>query len=243
MNILIIGATSAIATATARIYAGRGARIYLLARDTQALSVLAKDLNVRGAQVDYKPIEANDFQTHPRLINAAFKTLGTVDVVLIAHGSLPNQSLCAADFNVAQQQINTNAISVISMLTHIANKMATQGSGTIAVITSVAGDRGRQSNYVYGAAKAMVSVFLQGLRGRLHSAGVKVVDIKPGFVDTPMTAGIKKGLLWAQPETIAKGIIRAIDKNKTSVYLPWFWIGIMAIIRMIPEFVFKKIKL
>nr|MCA8835509.1 SDR family NAD(P)-dependent oxidoreductase [Pseudomonadota bacterium] len=101
----------------------------------------------------------------------------------------------------------------------------------------------RQSNYVYGAAKAMVSVFLQGLRGRLHSAGVKVVDIKPGFVDTPMTAGIKKGLLWAQPETIAKGIIRAIDKNKASVYLPWFWIGIMTIIRMIPEFVFKKIKL
>ncbi len=113
----------------------------------------------------------------------------------------------------------------------------------IAAISSVAGDRGRQSNYVYGSAKGMVTLFMQGLRNRLAKKGVAVVTIKPGFVDTPMTADIKKGLLWAQPEAIAKGIINAINKRKNEVYLPWFWCGIMLIIRHIPETIFKRLSL
>jgi hypothetical protein len=107
----------------------------------------------------------------------------------------------------------------------------------------VAGDRGRQSNYVYGAAKSMVSTFLQGLRNRLNGRGVHVLDIKPGFVDTPMTAEFKKGALWATPDQVAKAIVRAIKKRQNTLYTPFFWAGIMWIIRMIPEFIFKKLKL
>jgi len=118
-----------------------------------------------------------------------------------------------------------------------------QKSGTIAVITSVAGDRGRQSNYVYGSAKGMVSTFLQGLRNRLYRAGINILDIKPGFVDTPMTIDFKKGPLWVSPEKIAEGIVEAIDKQKTEVYLPWFWKFIMLIIKLIPESIFRKMKL
>ena len=139
---------------------------------------------------------------------------------------------------------NTNALSVISLLTLLANHFEEKKSGTIAVITSVAGDRGRQSNYIYGASKAMVSVFLQGLRNRLFHSQVNVLDIKPGFVDTPMTAHIKKGgPLWAKPEAVAKDIVNAIEKKKDLLYTPFFWRYIMLIIRNIPECIFKKGKL
>jgi short-subunit dehydrogenase len=121
--------------------------------------------------------------------------------------------------------------------------MEPRGQGTIAVISSVAGDRGRQSNYVYGAAKGMVTRFLQGLRNRLARKGVQVLTIKPGFVDTPMTAAFPKGLLWAKPESVAQGIVAAVDRKKDVVYLPGFWCLIMMIIRHIPEFIFKKLSL
>ena len=140
-------------------------------------------------------------------------------------------------------ELSTNAISTISLLTHLANRLEMQKSGTIAVVTSVAGDRGRQSNYVYGAAKGMVSIFLQGLRNRLHKAGVNVLDIKPGFVDTPMTAEFKKGLLWAKPESVAGSIVNGIDRGKYEIYTPFFWRIIMLVIRNIPESIFKKANL
>lgn len=243
-NILIIGATSAIAEATARVYAQLGDRLYLLARNDERLKAMSEDLKIRGAAtVDCNLIDVTRFEDHQHLINTAFETLGDVDVVLIAHGTLPDQKACESDFNLSLKELNTNSISTISLLTHIANKFEAQNSGTIAVITSVAGDRGRQSNYVYGAAKGMVSVFLQGLRNRLHKAGVNVLDIKPGFVDTPMTAGFKKGLLWAKPEAIAKSIVKGIDKKKHQIYTPFFWLLIMLIIRNIPEAIFKRLGL
>ena len=143
-----------------------------------------------------------------------------------------------------RQEIETNALSVINLLTLLANHLEKQQHGVIAVISSVAGDRGRQSNYVYGAAKGMVTLFLQGLRNRLTKVNVDVVTIKPGFVDTPMTAAFdKNGPLWARPEQIAKGIIRAMQKGKDEVYLPWFWWGIMLIIKHIPEIIFKRMSL
>ena len=198
-NILIIGATSAIAGATARLYAQRGDNLYLLARNEERLTTVANDLEIRGATAaNYAQFDVNQLKVHAKLINTAFKKLGTVDVVLIAHGTLPDQKACESNFDTTLAELNTNAISTISLLTHIANRLEAQQNATIAVITSVAGDRGRQSNYVYGAAKGMVSVFLQGLRNRLHESGVKVLDIKPGFVVTPMTAGFKKGLLWGK---------------------------------------------
>ena len=243
-NILIIGATSAIAEATARLYAQRGDNLYLLARNEERLSSIAADLKIRGAtSTHYAPLDANQFKAHEKVIDTAFKKLERIDVVLIAHGTLPDQKACENDFNTTLAELNTNAISTISLLTHIANKLEAQQDASIAVITSVAGDRGRQSNYVYGAAKGMVSIFLQGLRNRLHRSGVKVLDIKPGFVDTPMIATFKKGLLWAKPETIAKSIVKAIDKQKNEIYTPFFWLFIMLIMRNIPESILKKLSL
>jgi decaprenylphospho-beta-D-erythro-pentofuranosid-2-ulose 2-reductase len=163
--------------------------------------------------------------------------------VLIAHGTLPDQQACEASYDVTRREMEVNALSVISMLTYLANHFEKQGHGSLAIISSVAGDRGRQSNYVYGSAKAAVTVFLGGLRNRLHGAGVHVLTIKPGFVDTPMTSEFPKGPLWASPEKVAKGIHKAILKRRDVVYLPGFWRMVMRIIREIPEPVFKRLKL
>ncbi len=243
-KVLLIGATSAIAEATARRFAAAGDRLFLLGRNAERLSTIAVDLQVRGAEkVHHQAFDANDFAGHPDLLQKALDTLGGIDVVLIAHGTLPDQKACEKDFARTLAEFNTNALSVISMLTWLGNHFEAQGSGTIAVISSVAGDRGRQSNYVYGSAKGAVSLFLQGLRNRLHPAGVQVLTIKPGFVDTPMTAEFKKGPLWAVPDTVAEGIVRAIDKHRNVVYLPFFWLFIMMIIRSVPEVIFKRAKL
>lgn len=243
-KILIVGATSAIAEATARLFAQRGDRLYLLARNQERLQSIAGDLKIRGAEsVQYAILEVSDFERHQPLLNTAFDALNGIDVVLIAHGTLPDQKACEQSFDLTLKELNTNGISTIVMLTHLANRFEQQGYGTIAVISSVAGDRGRQSNYVYGAAKGAVSLFLQGLRNRLYKSGVQVLTIKPGFVDTPMTADFKKGLLWAQPASIARGIVSAIDNHKDVVYLPRFWRYLMLIIKGIPEQVFKRLRL
>lgn len=243
-NIVIIGATSAIAEAAAQLFAERGDRLYLLARNRERLDMLAQDLTVRGAPtVDVDSLDVTHFDSHQGILARVFSTLGRVDVVLIAAGSLPDQKACEADFGKMLEELNTNALGPLSLLTNIANRLEQQRRGTIAFISSVAGDRGRQSNYIYGAAKGMVSIYLQGLRNRLFKSGVNVLDIKPGFVDTPMTAAFKKGLLWAQPADVAEAILRGIDKKKSQVYAPFFWRYIMLVIRLIPEAVFKKLSL
>ena len=243
-NILIIGATSAIARATARIYAQAGNHLFLVARNEVQLERNGADLQVRGAaSVHTQALDLNQFEQHLPLIDKAFDALGHIDIVLIAHGTLPDQVECNASVEKTLAEFNTNALSVISLLTHLANRMEQQRSGTIAVISSVAGDRDRQSNYINGAAEGMVTIFMQGLRNRLFKSGVHVLTIKPGFVDTPMTKEFKKGLLWAKPEGIAKGIIKAINKGKNEVYLPRFWSLIMWIIRSIPEVIFKRLSL
>jgi decaprenylphospho-beta-D-erythro-pentofuranosid-2-ulose 2-reductase len=244
LRILIIGATSAIAEATARRYAKHGARFFLCARNAERLNALAADLAVRGASnVITEIMDANDFNQHEVVIDKAIAEIQGVDIALIAHGTLDNQQTCERDFAAAMTALNTNAISVISLLTHLANRFEAQKHGSIAVISSVAGDRGRKSNYVYGTAKSAVSTFMQGLRNRLHASGVHVLTVKPGFVDTPMTAGIRKGLLWAQPESIATGIESAIARKCEIVYLPFWWRFIMAVVRLIPESVFKRLSL
>ena len=177
------------------------------------------------------------------MLEQVYTSLEGLDTVLIAYGTLDNQKACEQDFAKAEQALRTNFLSVVSLLTPIANRLEKQHYGCIAVISSVAGDKGRQSNYVYGSAKGALTLFLQGLRNRLHPANVCVLTIKPGLVDTPMTASFKKGALWAKPETIANGIYCAIKKRKNTVYLPWFWWIIMMIIRHIPEPIFKRMKL
>lgn len=244
LKVIIIGATSAIAEATARRYAARGARLYLIARQTSRLEDLVKDLQIRSAaSTAFATMDVNDHAAHDQILAAAWQWLGEVDVVLIAHGTLPDQSACQDSVSTAVAEFTTNATSTIALMTLAAKRLEVQGHGAIAVISSVAGDRGRQNNYLYGAAKAAVSTFASGLRQRLAKSGIAIVTIKPGFVDTPMTQSFKKGVLWAKPDAIARGIVSAVDRRRSVVYLPWFWSIIMQIIKHIPESVFKRIKL
>ena len=246
-RIAIFGATSAIATACARRWVAQGDSVFLIGRNPDKLRALVDDLAVRKSgeqKVASAVADLDDFSKHEGLLAEAEAALGGLDVVLIAHGSLPDQKACEASLELAMAEIRTNALSVIAIATLAANQFEAAGRGTIAVIGSVAGDRGRQSNYVYGAAKGMVALFLQGLRNRLARSGVAVVTIKPGFVDTPMTANIaKKGLLWAQPDAVARGIVGATARGRDIVYLPGFWRLIMLAIVHIPERVFKRMSL
>ena len=243
-NILIIGATSAIAHEVAKHFAAAGDRLFLVARNADKLAAVADDLKVRGAsQVDTFVLDVNEFDRHEEMLRAAEDALGPIDVVLVAHGILPDQQAAQQDVTLALDSFRTNALSVIALLTPIANMFEKRGRGTIAVISSVAGDRGRQSNYVYGAAKAAVTAFLSGLRNRLYRAGVQVITIKPGMVDTPMTAHMRKGPLFASPEKVGEDIYNAILKGKDVVYTPWYWRLIMKVIVHIPEGVFKRLRL
>jgi hypothetical protein len=244
-NILIVGATSAIAEATARRFAVKDVKFLLAARSTDRLARIAADLRVRaGCEVATTLFDAENQDAPGRLVEEAQRVLGHIDLALIAYGSLPDQRACERSAELTRREIQNNALSCIDLLTRLAPVFEQQGHGTLAAISSVAGDRGRQSNYVYGAAKGMVTIFMQGLRNRLDRKGVHVLTIKPGFVDTPMTAAFeKKGLLWATPEQIAQGIHRSVEKRRDTVYLPWFWRYIMLVIRHIPERVFKSMSL
>lgn len=243
-NIVIFGATSAIAQALGRLYAARGDQIYLVGRSTEKLNTIAQDLTVQGAtRVETTAIDLVDSDLHPELISSIADAMGTIDVALIAHGTLPVQEDIQDDYKLSYEALDVNGLSVISLMTVLATNMAEKKRGTIAVISSVAGDRGRESNYVYGTAKAMVSTFSQGLRNRMEKLGVHVLTIKPGFVDTPMTVEFDKGPLWAQPEKVAADILKAIDSKKDILYTPFFWRWIMLIIQNIPEFLFKKLSL
>ena len=243
-KVLIVGATSAIAEAVARLLAAQGDLLYLVGRRAEALEAIAADLRVRGAaRVQTEVMDANAIERHAALLDHADVALGGLDTVLIAHGTLSDQAACQQSVALTFQELHTNALSVIALLTLIANHFEAQRVGTIAVISSVAGDRGRQSNYVYGTAKAAVSTFLSGLRQRLYKSGVQVVTIKPGFVDTPMTRDFSKGLLWAKPERVARDIVRAMENGKDVVYTPGFWWAIMQLIKSIPEFVFRRLSL
>jgi decaprenylphospho-beta-D-erythro-pentofuranosid-2-ulose 2-reductase len=246
-RILIFGATSAIAHATARQWVQRGHRLFLVGRNPDKLAALVADLDVRAGspgRVHGRQADLDDLAGHAGLVAEASTAMGGIDIALVAHGTLPDQSLCAVDPALALKEIHTNGLSVISLCTVLVNRFVEQGQGQLAVITSVAGDRGRQSNYVYGAAKGMVSLFLQGLRNRLFASGVNVLTIKPGFVDTPMTAGIQKaGPLWATPDAVARGIVTAVDRRRDVVYVPGFWRLIMAVIKATPEPIFKRLHL
>jgi len=244
-KVLIIGATSAIAEAAARIFAARGDALFLVARNAEHLRAVVADLNIRGAaRADSATLDVTDFAAHEAVIEKAERDLGGIEIALIAHGTLSDQAQCEQSVDVMRREFDVNALSTLALLTALAGRMEARRNGTLAVISSVAGDRGRQSNYVYGAAKAAVSTFLGGLRQRLAKSGVTVLTIKPGFVDTPMTAAIaNKGALWAQPDRVAAGIVQAIDRRRNIVYLPWFWRWIMLVIRHIPEPLFKRLKL
>jgi decaprenylphospho-beta-D-erythro-pentofuranosid-2-ulose 2-reductase len=243
-RILIVGATSAIAEATARQFAARGDALFLVGRNVDALRAIADDLRLRGATIaGTAAMDASDLSAMSGIITSAVQALGTLDQALIAHGTLSNQSACETSISALSQEFAVNALSTMALCLELARYLAERRSGVIAVISSVAGDRGRQSNFVYGAAKASLSAFLSGLGQKLHRTGVRVVVIKPGFVSTPMTAAFKKGALWASPERVARDIRRAMDTGRAVVYTPWFWRPIMFIVRSVPESLFRRLSL
>jgi short-subunit dehydrogenase len=244
MKIAIIGATSAIAHEAARCFASDGAELFLVARSEEKLKAVSDDLVVHGAkQVETFLLDLSDLSRHQELFDKAVITLNGLDMLLIAHGTLGNQRKSEMSVEETLKELTTNFTSVVSLLTIAGNYFEQQKRGCIAVISSVAGDRGRQSNYVYGTAKGGVSVFLQGLRNRLAKSGVKVVTIKPGFVDTPMTAAVKKGPLFAKPAVVGRGVYEAMKQGKDVVYLPFFWRPIMLIVKSIPESIFKRLSM
>lgn len=244
LNILIIGSGSAIAQELAIAYAQQHHRLFLIARDGDFLKRQQADLTIRGAhEVAVAQADLDDTGAQESALSVARTFMAEVDIALVCHGILPDQQVCAFDYAKTLASFQTNALSTISLLCQLAPAMKARNSGCLAVITSVAGERGRASNYVYGAAKGMVSLYLQGLRASLWSAGVTVLDIRPGFIDTPMTCSFRKGLLWSTPQKIAPVILKGIEARRNIIYTPAYWRYIMWLIRVIPEALFKRLSL
>lgn len=243
-NVIIFGATSTIAQGVAQKLINDGHHLFLVARDEKKLRIVAADLSARSQKVvQTRVADLNTFEQHESILQEAINALGSIEVVLIAHGTLSEQKQCEQCFQSTQREYETNFLSVASILLHTANYLEQRQQGTIAVISSVAGDRGRQSNYVYGSAKAALSALLQGLRNRLSKANVHVLTIKPGFVDTQMTQHVEKNFLFASPDKVSSDIVNAIYKNKVIIYTPGFWRYIMIVIKLIPEKVFLRLSL
>ena len=241
-NVVIVGATSAVAQSLIRIWAQRGMELTLVARSAGELERISADARVRGAPLVATVV--GDL-TDITFITETVSAMKVPRIALIAYGSLTDSARADGDANYLATELNTNFVSAALWAQSLALRMATDSTegGTIAVISSVAGDRGRRSNHAYGAAKAGLSAFCSGLRARMAPRRVHVVTVKPGFIDSPMTAHIaKKGALWATPEAVAKGIIDAIDKKRNVVYLPGFWRFIMLIVTHVPETIFKHLK-
>ncbi len=241
---MVMGATSAIAQEVCRILAGRGMELVLAGRNPAKLKAVAADLKIRGAgRVETLVVDAADFRRHADAFHRAVRLLGGLDLLLIAHGELGDQERAQKDVRESLELINTNFLSVVSLATPAAGYFEERRSGALAVISSVAGLRGRRRNYLYGSAKAGLNAYLSGLRNRLAPSGARVLTYLVGFVDTPMTADLPKNFLFVKPGKVARGMVRALDGRGDVVYLPGFWRWIMLAIRMIPESLFKKMNI
>ncbi len=244
-RILVLGATSGIAEATCRLWAERGDSLFLVARNADRLAAVAADLRTRGATyIDTAVSDLDNTAGHAELLAHAINSLAGLDIAYVAVGKLGDQGKAEKSFAAAAQIIQTNYTAPVSLLTWLANYCAQRHSGTLAVLSSVAGERGRKSNYVYGSSKAALTTFVDGLRNRIDREGVRVMTIKPGPVRTSMTAAMKNAPKnMADVNDVAAALVRAIDKGTDVVYVPGYWRLIMAVIRAIPEPMFKKLDL
>jgi decaprenylphospho-beta-D-erythro-pentofuranosid-2-ulose 2-reductase len=238
-NVLILGATSAIAAAAARLYAARGERLYLVGRSPEKLAALQAEL---GAAALVARADFDDTARAPQIIADAVAALGSIDVALVAQGYLGDQLGSERDFAEAERILRTNFLDVVALLIPLANQLEAAGRGRIGVITSVAGERGRPRNFTYGAAKGGLGVYLQGLRSRLHSAGVTVTTLKVGPVDTPMTVDHPKNALFSQPDAVARTLVAAIDRGEGEAFVPRWWRPIMSVVRNTPEALFQRLR-
>jgi decaprenylphospho-beta-D-erythro-pentofuranosid-2-ulose 2-reductase len=239
LKVAIFGATSAIAGDVARVYAARGARIFLVGRSAEKLSALVSELGpaVAGsAQQDFDQTEHAS-----ECVAAAVQALGDLDIALIAHGLLGDQLESERSVEVAEQIARTNYLSVQALVIPLANYFEARGAGHLAVMSSVAAERGRPRNYTYAAAKSALNTLLEGVRSRLYARGVSVHTLKLGPVDTPMTATHAKNRLFARSPEVAAGIVRAIEAGRSEAYVPGFWRPIMLVVRNLPEGVFQRV--
>jgi len=239
IRILVLGATSAIAQQVARAYAGRGAALFLVARNEERLTAVADDLRVRGAQVETAVADLDDPAGYEELLARA----APLQIVFLAYGVLGDARETEQSTDAAEAVLRSNFLRPVSLLTRAAKLLEAQRGGCIVALASVAGDRGRASNAVYGASKAGLAAFLSALRNRLSASGVRVITVKPGLVDTPMTAHLPKNLLYASPERVARDVVRAVDRGPDVVYTPWWWRWVMLAVRLIPESLFKRLSL
>jgi|HigsolmetaAR203D_1030402.scaffolds.fasta_scaffold01680_7 short-subunit dehydrogenase len=243
-TIVMVGATSGIGSATAREFAQAGYDLVLAGRNMEKLSRLGADLGIRfGVRTEIISYDALLPEAGTRLYEQIVERFDP-DGLIIFHGALPDPAEVNRDASAARECMEVNFLSVVELLVPFANHFEERMRGWIAVVGSVAGDRGRQSNYAYGAAKGGLAVYLQGLRNRLAPRGVHVLTVKPGLVDTDMTSGME-GLarrIMASPERVARDIYRAVRRRSNVVYTPFFWKYIMWIVRLIPESLFKNMK-
>jgi len=245
MTVGIFGATSDIAAAVCQRLAARRCRLVLVGRDAQALSIMAADLESRGAAAVV--VQEADFARLDELAAVAARAwdrFGHLDVALVAYGAMPDQVAAEQSAAAAESVLRLNFVSPVLLLNELARRFEQRGGGVMAAISSVAGDRGRKSNHIYGAAKGGLHRYLEGLRHRLHGARVSVLDIRPGFVRTKMTDHLdRRGPLWTSPDRVAADIVRAIDRRRAVLYTPWFWRGVMAIVRNAPRAIFHRTSL
>jgi len=243
-NIVVFGANSAIAREVIRIFAAEGARFHLFSRDIRKLDIVSTDLKVRfGSDVACSAFDFRDIDSHETYFNDALRSLGSIDMVLVAHGTLPDQREYERSVSKILDSININMSSAISFLTLAANYMEERKQGTIVALSSVAGDRGRRSNYVYGSSKAALSAFMSGLRGRFRTSDVSVVTVKLGPVKSPMTAHMGHGRLFAEPSVVARAIVRGIRSGKAVIYAPFYWRIVMLVLNIMPERIFHALKI
>lgn len=243
---LIVGATSGIGRALAHQLAREGLDLVLAGRDTFELERQAADLALRhGVRAHSETFEARAFDCHPGFVTRCLDHAGgSLAGVALCQGSMPTANpMPDAGFEPARQVIEVNYASVVSLLERLVPSFEAQGHGWICAITSVAGDRGRPSNYLYGSTKAAVSTYLAGLRARLARRGVHVLDVRPGFIDTGLTWGLPRLFLVASPERVARDIRRGIRRKRAVVYTPGFWRWIMRAIRSIPNQIFSRLEL
>lgn len=243
--VLIIGASSLIARAAAQAFAREGYELVLAGTPGEELEHVAGDARVRGGvRVESLPFDAREIESHEAFVERAAELAGDdLAGAVINFGLTGDAERSRSDMRHADEIVQVNYSGAVSVLGHLANYFEAKRGGFIVGVSSVAGDRGRQSNYVYGSAKAGLSAYLQGLRNRLYHAGVTVVTVKPGFVDTRMTYGRVPPKLAADPEVVGEAIVRAVKKGKSVVYVPGYWRLIMGVVRAIPEPIFKRLKL
>ena len=240
--VLIIGAKSDIAKEVARTYAKNGYNLYLAARKVEELEDLKQDIEVRsGVHVELKEFDITAYETHEKFYTGLEeKPLGAI----VVSGYMVEQKLAQKEWNESLQTINVNYTGAVSILNIIANDFETERRGFIVGVSSVAGDRGRKANYIYGSAKAAFSAYLSGLRNRLFESGVSVLTVKPGFVNTKMTEKLDlPEKLTAEPEDVANDIFNAQQKGRNVIYTKSIWMLVMLIIKHIPEFMFKKMSI